>query len=64
MNPMTVHIFYVNRVKHKFLDMCTHSGKVAGTAEVIVSKMDEVLSQYNVSWGNCVCLSVCGQYIS
>lgn len=57
MNPMTVHIFDGDKVKHKFLDMCT-SGQGAGTAEVIFGKMDAVLSQYVTPWKNCVCLSV------
>ena len=58
MNPMTVHVFDGISVKHKFLDMCTTSGQGAGTAEVIFSKMDAVLLRHNVSWKNCVCLSV------
>lgn len=58
MNPMTVKIFDVDRVHHRFLDMCTTSGKNAGTAEVIFGKMDEVLSKHNIPWNNCVSLSV------
>ena len=52
MNPMTVKLFDVDRVHHRFLDMCTTSGKDAGTAEVIFGKMDEVLSKLNIPWSN------------
>ena len=43
MNPLTVKLFDVNMIKHKFLDMCITSGKEAGTAEEIFSKMNLVL---------------------
>ena len=58
MNPITVKVFDVDRVKHKFLDMCTTSGRGAGTAEVIFNKMDTVLQRFSIPWGNCVSLSV------
>lgn len=38
MNPLTVKLFDVNMVKHKFLDMCITSEKGAGTAEEIFRK--------------------------
>ena len=55
---MAVHIFDENWVKYEFFDMYTNSGPIAGTAEVNFSKMNRALSQYNMSWVNCVCLSV------
>ena len=58
MNPMTVKIFDTDRVKHRFLDMCTTSGKDAGTAETIFNKMEEVLVKHSIPWSNCVSLSV------
>ena len=58
MNPMTVKVFDVNKIKHKFFDMCTTSGTDAGTAEVIFNKMESVLHQSGISWKNCVSLSV------
>ena len=60
MNPLTVKIFDVNRneVVHKFLDMCTTSGKDCGTAKGIFAKMDEVLVRNEVPWMNCIALSV------
>ena len=39
MNPVTVKLFDVDKVKHKLLDMYTTSGSGAETAEVIFSKM-------------------------
>ena len=58
MNPITVKVFDIDKVKHKFLDMCTTSGRGAGTAEVIFNKMDTVLQRFCIPWGNCVSLSV------
>ena len=46
MNPMTVKIFDVNGVTHRFLDMCTTTGTAAAMAETIFSKMDSVLLKY------------------
>ena len=37
MNPITVKVFHVDRVKCRFLDMYTTSGRGAGTAEVIIT---------------------------
>ena len=34
--------------------MYTTSGQGAGTAEVILGKMDAVLSQHGIPWKNCV----------
>ena len=48
MNPITVKVFDVDRVKHKFLDMCTTSGRGAGTAEVIFNNMDTVLQRFSI----------------
>ena len=58
MNPVTVKLFDTDRIKHKFLDMCTTTGTGAATAEVIFNKMDSVLSKYAIPWTNCVSLSV------
>jgi len=33
MNPMTVKIFDVNQVQHRFLDMCTTAGREAARAD-------------------------------
>ena len=51
---MNVHIFDVDKVNHKFLDICTTSGQ---TAIVIFGKMDAVLSQHGIPWKK-LCLSV------
>ena len=51
---MTMHIFEGDKVKHKFLDVCTTSGQEARTAKVIFGKMDAVLSQHNILWKTCV----------
>jgi len=59
MNPLTVKIFDCNGLKHCFLDMCTTTGKHAGTAETVFSKMEEVLQEkFEIPWENCVALSV------
>ena len=64
MNFMTVHIFDVDKVKHRFLEMCTTLGQGAGIAETISGKMDAVLSQHGIPWKSCVCMSISRQYIS
>ena len=58
MNPVTVKVFDTDRVKHKFLDMCTISGKGAATAEVIFNKMDSAFTKHTIPWTNCISLSV------
>ena len=55
---MTVKIFDVNGVTHKFLDMCTTTGRAAATAETIFNKIDSVLLKHKITWKNCVSLSV------
>ena len=58
MNPMTVKLFDVNCVQHRFLDMCTTAGSEAAMTETIFSKMDSVLTKHGVPWKNCISLSV------
>lgn len=58
MNPLTVRIFDTDKVVHRFLDMCTTSGKSCGTAEDIYSKIHSVLSANQISLKYCVGLSV------
>ena len=57
MNPLTVRIFDTTRniVSTQFLDMCMCS---SSTAEGIFTVMDDALSKRDVSWANCVGLSV------
>lgn len=38
MNPLTVRVFDITKVVHRFLDMCTTSGRSCGTADVISKK--------------------------
>ena len=57
MNPLTVRIFDVNRVRvtSQLLDMClTHSG----TAESIYGKIDDTLKRFGIEWEKCVAFSV------
>ena len=55
MNPLTVRVFDINkqRVTTQFLDMCLTTGKTAGTAETIFSKVDAVMTTCQVPWENC-----------
>ena len=60
MNPLTVRIFDEDRkrVETRFLDMCTTSGKAAGTAQAIFDKMNAVLNLHNIPWVNCIVVGV------
>ena len=58
MNLMTVKLFDVNCVQHRFLDMCTTAGSEAATAETIFNKMDSVADKACYSWKNFISLSV------
>ncbi len=40
MNPLTVRVFDTTKVVHRFLDMCTTSGRNCGTADVIYKKFE------------------------
>ena len=57
MNPLTVRIFDVNRVKvsTQLLDMCLTS---SSTAESIFTKINDVLRNFEVDWKMCVAFSV------
>ena len=59
MNPLTVRVFDgTTKVVHRFLDMCTTSGRSCGTADVIYKKLNDVLIEHKIPWTNCVGLSV------
>lgn len=60
MNPLTVRIYDsdLNKVVHRFLDMCPTSEQSCGSAETIFNKMNEALRKNDIPWGNCVSLSV------
>ena len=60
MNPLTVRIFddCRKRVNTRFLDMCMTSGINAATAPVIFEKMNAILNFHDISWENCIALSV------
>ena len=53
MNPLIVRIFDSNRgkVKTSLLDMCMSR---SGTAEVLFTKVDDVLTAAGLGWDNCV----------
>ena len=54
-NPLTVRIYDNQRqVVTMLLDMCTTSGRDCGTADIIFQKIDSIMSQYDISWGQCI----------
>ena len=57
MNPMTVKLFDINshKVQQGFLDMCTTN---SGTADEIFQKMNDVFKENDLTWNQCVGLSV------
>ena len=57
MNPMTVKLFDINshKVQQRFLDMCTTN---SGTADEIFQKMSDVFKENDLTWNQCVGLSV------
>ena len=57
MNPLTVRIFdeSCGIVCTRFLDMCMSS---EATAEAIFSKMEAALAKHDISWDNCVGISL------
>jgi len=58
MNPLTVRVFDTTKVVHRFLDMCSTSGRSCGTADVINKKISDVLIEHKIPWKNCIGLSV------
>ncbi|XP_029958819.1 uncharacterized protein LOC115396888 isoform X2 [Salarias fasciatus] len=58
MNPLTVRVFDTTKVVHRFLHMCTRSGRSCGTADVIYKEIHSVLKENEIPWKNCVGLSV------
>lgn len=57
MNPLTIRTYDDSRgiVNTQFLDMCMSSD---ATAEGIFSKMQEALDKHEISWNNCVGISL------
>ena len=57
MNPMTVKLFDINshKVQRRFLDMCTTN---SGTADEIFKKINHVSKESNLTWNQCLGLSV------
>ena len=57
MNPMTMKLFDINshKVQQRFLDMCTTN---SGTADEIFQKMNNVFKENDLTWNQCVGLSV------
>ena len=60
MNPLRVKLYDVNtsRVVTNFIDMFCTSGPTGEQASSILNKIDEVLQNHDVPWGNCVGFSV------
>ena len=56
-NPMTVKLFDINsqKVQQRFLDMCTTN---SGTADEIFQKTNDVFKENDLTWNQCVGLSV------
>ena len=56
LNPLTVKIYDDNQrqVLTMLLDMCTTSGRDCSTADIIFLKIDSIMSQYDISWGQCI----------
>ena len=57
MNPLTVRIFDINlgKVKTSLLDMCVSKG---GTAEELLTTIDNCMSAFGIPWDNCVAVGV------
>lgn len=56
LNPLTVRLLDMKKMQviTQLLDMCTTSGRHCGTAASIFSKIDSVLTTYNIPWNHCV----------